>query len=116
MSKNSDITRFFQSGLIDIQFANFGQSVVLSFCNTDGQILGYLLCHQVLRFHYIDPNYQKNKQEIDATQIQGFSHYIHQFQLKQHEQFLHLSLRPYVQLDIECVQIECLEPTALMLN
>lgn len=117
MSYHIDIRRFFQSGLIDIQFANFGQSVVLEFCADNGQSLGYLVCHQVLRFHYIDPLYQKDKQRaINSHEIQGFSHYVHQFHIYQHEQHLHLSLRPYIQLDIECLDIECLAPTAFMMS
>lgn len=115
MLKNIDMTRFYQSGLIDIQFANFGQSVVLEFCADNGQSLGYLVCHDVLRFHYIDPNFQQKQHQQEKYQdIQGFCHYVHQFQIHQREQHLHLSLRPYVQLDIECLNIECLEPTALL--
>lgn len=114
MLKNIDIARFYQSGLIDIQFANFGQSVVLEFCADDGQSLGYLVCHDVLRFHYIDPNFQHGK---TTEIIQGFSHYVHDIQLNMIQcddnQHYHLSLRPYVMLDIGCRDVEILPPTEI---
>lgn len=101
----ADISVFNQSGLIDIQFANFGQSVVLEFCDENGQSLGHLVCHDLLVFHYIDDEF---KQGIYANPIQGFSHYIHQLYLAVKQQHLHLSLRPYVNLDIECKEVEVL--------
>lgn len=98
-----NLSVFNQSGLIDLQFANFGQSAVLEFCDEQGQSLGHLICHDVLIFHYIDAQF---KQGIYADSIQGFSHYIHQIQCVQKQQHWHLSLRPYVNLDIECKEVE----------
>lgn len=105
---SQDLSIFHQSGLIDIQFANFGQDVVLEFCNSEtGILIGYLVCHTVLQFEYIDPQF---KQGHIPTRVQGFSHYVHHITVHQQEQYYCICLIPYVQLKIKCQYYDILLP------
>lgn len=98
-----DLNLLAESGLIDIQFANFGQSVVLSFCQPDGSPLGHLICHDMLQFEYIDPDFLQAK---TSQQIQGFSHYVPKLSVQLQDNSYLFDFQPYISLKVRCKTYE----------
>ncbi len=98
-----DLNLLAESGLIDIQFANFGQSVVLSFCQPDGSPLGHLICHDMLQFEYIDPDFHQAK---TSQQIQGFSHYVPRLSVQMQDGHYLFDFQPYISLKVRCKDYE----------
>lgn len=98
-----DLNLLAESGLIDIQFANFGQSVVLSFCQPDGSPLGHLICHDMLQFEYIDPDFHQAK---TSQQIQGFSHYVPRLSVQMQDGHYLFDFQPYISLKVRCKAYE----------
>lgn len=115
---SKDIQLLNETGLIDVQFANWGQSVVLSFCHSEtGQNVGQLICHDVIDFHVVNTQLiapQTATQAWSLSQnIVGFSHYIHRIHIKaelepntQQTAFYWIDLRPYAGVYLRCLDYE----------
>lgn len=104
---NKDLNLLTATGLIDVQFANFGQDIVLEFCSSEtGQSVAYLICHHLLSFQFMDNDFKQGQYPQQCT---GFSHYVHSVSVQKKEQHYCVSLQPFVNVQIECLDYEILD-------